>query len=129
MPEFVLILVNYNFIIMKKFIVACFLALSATSIFAKDIEELVVTTNPPMSCQNCENKIKGNLRFEKGVKEITTNLKEQKVTIKYDADKTDAQNIEEAFKKIGYNVTVLSPSSDAEENNIAPTPASENPES
>lgn len=77
------------------------------SIFAKDIKELVVTTNPPMSCQNCENKIKGNLRFEKGVKKIETNLSDQRVTVEYDADKTTPEKIEEAFGKIGYKVEVI----------------------
>lgn len=77
------------------------------SIFAKDIKELVVTTTPPMSCQNCENTIKGNLRFEKGVKKIETNLSDQRVTVEYDADKTTPEKIEEAFGKIGYKVEVI----------------------
>lgn len=76
----------------------------ALSVNAKDIKELIVTTTPPMSCQNCENKIKGNLRFEKGVKNIETNLADQRVTVTYDADKTNPEKIEQAFKKIGYSV-------------------------
>ena len=75
--------------------------------YAKDIQELVVTTTPPMSCQNCENKIKGNLRFEKGIKKIETNIPDQRVTIEYDADKTNPEKIEDAFKKIGYKVEVI----------------------
>ena len=82
--------------------------------YAKDIQELVVTTNPPMSCQNCENKIKGNLRFEKGVKKVETNIPQQKVTVEYDADKTTPEKIEAAFEKIGYNVKVIdSPNNDS----------------
>ncbi|MCH5230311.1 MAG: heavy-metal-associated domain-containing protein [Muribaculaceae bacterium] len=92
---------------MKKGIIAIMAIFFAFSVYAKDIQELVVTTNPPMSCQNCENKIKGNLRFEKGVKKIETNLADQKVTIEYDADKTTPANIESAFEKIGYQVKVL----------------------
>lgn len=92
---------------MKKLILITVGILLAVTAYAKDIQELVVTTNPPMSCQNCENKIKKNLRFEKGVKNIETNLSEQRVTIEYDADKTDANHIEEAFKKIGYQVEVI----------------------
>lgn len=92
---------------MKK-IFALFLALSfTTALFAKDIQELVVTTTPQMSCQNCENKIKGNLRFEKGVKKVETNLKDQRVVVEYDADKTSPEKIEEAFNKIGYKVEVV----------------------
>ena len=92
---------------MKKLILSTMGMFLAFSLYAKDIQELVVTTTPPMSCQNCENKIKGNLRFEKGVKKIETNLKEQRVTIEYDAEKTTPTNIEEAFQKIGYKVDVI----------------------
>ena len=92
---------------MKRSIVAIMTILFAFSIYAKDIKELVVTATPPMSCQNCENKIKGNLRFEKGVKKIETNLADQRVIVEYDAEKTNPTQIEEAFKKIGYNVEVI----------------------
>ena len=46
--------------------------------------------------------VKGNLRFEKGIKNIITDLKTKTVTIEYDADKTNVQNIIKAFKKIKY---------------------------
>lgn len=98
---------------------ACLFTVAA---YAKDIKELVVTTNPPMSCQNCENKIKGNLRFEKGVKKVETNLSEQRVTIEYDADKTNPEKIEDAFHKIGYQVEVIDPQCPPSEAQ-APVPA------
>ena len=78
---------------MKKGIFALLALMLSFTIYAKDIKELVVTTTPPMSCQNCENKIKGNLRFEKGIKKIETNIPDQRVTIEYDADKTTHQKI------------------------------------
>lgn len=92
---------------MKKFILGCLIAFGSMSVYAKDIQTLVVTTNPPMSCQNCENKIKGNLRHEKGIKNIVTNIPEQRVTITYDADKTDPAKIEQGFEKIHYKVKVV----------------------
>ena len=83
---------------------------------AKDLQQLVVTTNPPLSCQNCENKIKKNIRFEKGVTNIETNIKEQRVVITYDADKTNPDNIAEGVGKIGYPI--------AQRNNCCyPTPS------
>lgn len=102
---------------MKKSIMALAALAISISAYAKDIKELVFTTNPPMSCQNCENKIKNNLRFEKGIKNIQTNIPEQRVTIVFDADKTDAEKIENAFSKIGYQVTVINPE------NQCPAPA------
>ena len=100
---------------MKKVLVVLVAMMFSLSIYAKDIQELVVTTTPPMSCQNCENKIKGNLRFEKGVKKIETNLADQKVTVEYDAEKTTPKKIEEAFNKIGYEVEVLDSGNNAKE--------------
>lgn len=93
---------------MKKTLLMILMAFCAVGIYAKDIQELIVTTTPPMSCQNCENKIKGNLRFEKGVKNIETNLADQRVIVTYDADKTDPAKIEKAFSNIGYKVEVIS---------------------
>nr|WP_233905489.1 heavy-metal-associated domain-containing protein [Segatella copri] len=46
------------------------------------------TTTPQMHCAACENKIKNNLRFEKGIKNIETSVPNQTVTVKYNADKT-----------------------------------------
>lgn len=70
--------------------------------FAKDIKTVVFTTNPQMHCENCENKIKNNLRFEKGVKSIETSIEKQTVTVRYDADKTTVENLLKGFSKFGY---------------------------
>ena len=90
---------------MKKLLLSCVLLIGAASLYAKDMQTLVVTTTPKMSCQNCENKIKGNLRFEKGIHKIETDLKNQTVTVTYDADKTNETKIAEAFGKLNYQIT------------------------
>ena len=90
---------------MKKVLILGAMMLTAVVALAKDIKTVVFTTNPEMHCEGCENKIKGNLRFEKGVKNIITDLKTKTVTIEYDADKTNVQNIIEGFKKIKYEAT------------------------
>ena len=72
---------------------------------AKDIKTVVLTTNPQMHCESCEKKIKGNIRFEKGIKTIETDLKTKTVNIEYDADKTNVQNIIKGFKKIKYEAS------------------------
>ena len=80
-----------------------FLALAfATACFGKDIKTVVLKTQPEMHCANCEKKIKDNIRFEKGIKSIKTNLKDKTVTVEYDADKTTIPAIIEGFKKIKY---------------------------
>ena len=87
---------------------ALFIALAFASVcFAKNIKTVVLTTNPEMHCTGCEKKIKENIRFEKGVKAIKTDLKTKTVTIEYDADKTTVGNIINGFKKIKYDATVV----------------------
>ncbi|MBQ8657457.1 MAG: cation transporter [Prevotella sp.] len=92
---------------MKKKILTFVLLLTATVVMAKDIKTLVVTTLPQMHCENCEKKIKGNLRFEKGITKIETDREGQRVTITYDADKTTPAEIIAGFQKFGYKATEL----------------------
>lgn len=79
----------------------------AATCFAKDIKVVVLNTVPQMHCANCEKKIKNNIRFEKGIKEIETNLVDKTVTVKYDADKTTVEKIIAGFAKINYTATVV----------------------
>lgn len=97
---------------MKNYIFAFLMMLVAVPacMWAKDNNKatVVFTVSPKMTCQNCENKIKSNLRFEKGVSSIVTNLKEQTVTITYNPAKVSPERLTEAFKKIGYAATQCS---------------------
>jgi len=74
----------------------------------RDLRQLVLTPTPVMSCQNCEDKIKGNMRFEKGVVKIETDREKQTVTITYDPKKTDVETLQAAMKKIGRETKVVS---------------------
>lgn len=87
---------------MKKVLVFGAMMLTTMVALAKDIKTVVLKTQPEMHCENCEKRIKGNLRFEKGIKNIITDLKTKTVTVEYDADKTNVQNIIKGFKKIKY---------------------------
>lgn len=94
---------------MKKIFSIIFMLMVGISIFAKgEVKTVVYTTTPIMHCESCETKIKGNLKFVKGIKAIDTNVGKQTVTIKYDASKASNASIEKGFKKIGYDVKKLS---------------------
>ena len=73
---------------MKKILLMFVMIMVAMVGFAKDIKTVVFTTTPQMHCEACENKIKNNLRFEKGIKSIETSVPNQTVIVKYNADKT-----------------------------------------
>ena len=87
---------------MKRTMMLTTMMLIACVVFGKDIKTVVLTTTPQMHCESCEEKIKGNLRFEKGIKSVETNVEEQSVTIQYDADKTSEEKLMKAFGKFGY---------------------------
>jgi copper chaperone CopZ len=63
-------------------------------------EQVVFTVN--MHCAGCEQKVKKNIPFEKGVKDLTTDLSKQLVTITYQTDKTDKAKLKKAIEKLGY---------------------------
>ena len=90
---------------MKRNLLLMAALLITTAVIAKNIKTAVFTTLPQMHCDNCENKIKGNLRFEKGIKTIECDIPGQRVTITYDAGKTNAEAIIQSFGKFGYKAT------------------------
>ena len=81
---------------------------------AKELQTVVFSTNPEMHCANCEKRIKDNIRFEKGIKSIDTNLEKKTVTIQYDVDKTSVDAIKGAFKKIKYEAQEIRPEASKE---------------
>ncbi len=91
--------------ILTMIAIVAMMALSASAKDSKSSEKVTFTVAPQMTCQNCENKIKSNLRFEKGVSEIVTDINSQTVTITYDPAKTDVAKLTKALGKIGYTAT------------------------
>ncbi len=101
---------------MKKIVLMFTMMMLAMVTFAKDIKTVVFTTTPQMHCENCENKIKKNLRFEKGIKSIETSVPNQTVTVKYDAGKTTPEKLQQGFGKFGYKARILKDGEKVEKN-------------
>lgn len=94
------------------FVVALF---SITAVLAKDLRTIVFKVDQ-MECGNCENKVKSNIKFEKGVKEFSTDLKTRTVTIVYDAEKTNAEKLQAGFKKFKYEAVEVKDAEPAKKN-------------
>ena len=93
--------------VMKKLFVLMAIAITSLSASAQknnQTDTLQVKTTPQMHCVNCENKIKKNIRFVKGVKEIKTSVPNQNVNIIYQKDKSTYEDFVKAFSKIGYKI-------------------------
>ena len=94
---------------MKKLVLLVFAAFLAVLANAQTKKEVVFSTEPEIHCESCINKIKNNIRFEKGVKAINPDLNTKLVTIQYDSEKTDVEKLQKAFQKIGYKAIVVVP--------------------
>lgn len=66
-----------------------------TVVFCSDVE-----------CKNCEKKVMDNISFEKGVKNLSVDLKAQTVTVTYDAAKSDTTSLAKAIRKLGFKAKV-----------------------
>ncbi len=70
-------------------------------------EKKVCEIKAEIDCQSCANKIKKNIAFEKGVKEIKVDVPSKTVTITYLSDKNTPKKLAEAITKLGYKAKVI----------------------
>jgi copper chaperone CopZ len=91
----------------KSIILAVLMTVALTARADNKADTLYVTTTPQMHCANCENKIKNNLRFEKGVKKIETSVADQRVTVIYNPRRTSSEKLIKSFGKFGYTARAI----------------------
>ncbi len=60
-----------------------------------------------IDCKNCVKKVTENVSFEKGVKDLKTELSDKTVTIVYNPDQTDTLKLAKAIRKLGYKANVI----------------------
>ena len=93
---------------MKKFFsVLCLVMFSVTLALAKDVKTAKFITTTQWQSQTSETTIKKGLHKEKGIKSVETCATKQAVIVKYDADKTNVDNILQALDKIGYKAVPI----------------------
>lgn len=91
----------------RRLVATCMVAfLSIMAVMAKDIRMAVFKVSQ-MHCENCERKVMNHMKFEKGLKDLSTELKNRTVTITYDAEKTSIKKLQEGFRKISYEAEFL----------------------
>lgn len=72
---------------------------------SKKIETLTCWVS--MDCDGCVAKIKKNIAFEKGVKDLKVDLKTKLVTIQYRTDKTSPEKLEKAIKDLKFKTEII----------------------
>lgn len=106
---------------MKKITVCCLAALLSFSFASSEAfacassevsalaakpkkEYATVVFHVHLHCADCVKKVKENIAFEKGVKDLKVSLEEHTVTVTYDPKKTDEARLKAAIEKLGYEV-------------------------
>jgi periplasmic mercuric ion binding protein len=85
---------------MKNIILVITTIFLAANVFAQNVEVKIKTS---AICGTCKKAIEHDLRFEKGVKEVSLDLDTKVVTVVYNPNKTDEEKIRIAITKIGYD--------------------------
>ena len=94
---------------LKITVIAALLAFFGISMNAQDkkekqANEAEVTFVVEIDCEGCANKIRENLPFEKGIKDLKVTLADKTVWIKYAPKKTTKEKLASAITKLGYQV-------------------------
>ena len=93
---------------MKKFILLALVSLITLGVSAQQSKsaskkEQTVTIQTNGVCQKCADKFKENVPYFKGVKDYTYDMKTAKLTITYDASRTNPDQLRQQISKLGYN--------------------------
>jgi Cu2+-exporting ATPase len=94
-----------GFILMAFFITFSINAYSEGNV--KKSSKQTVLFSVPMHCKSCQNKIEKNIAFEKGVTDLKTDLSSNTVSVTFRSDKNTVEGLIAAFKKIGFEATVV----------------------
>ncbi len=60
-----------------------------------------------IDCADCVNTIMTNLPQEKGIKDVKCDLKTKEVTVTYQKDKNNQQEIKKSIEKLGYTAKIV----------------------
>jgi copper chaperone CopZ len=60
-----------------------------------------------IDCDNCVNTIMKSVPFEKGVKDVKCDLETKEVTVQYQKDKNNPEQLKRSIEKLGYTAKVV----------------------
>ena len=91
---------------MKKLILMALMAVVTLSAYAQ-MQSVTIQTNASLKCQKCIDRFKENVPFFKGVKDYTYDASTAKITINYDAKKTNPDILRKEISKMGYDADAV----------------------
>jgi periplasmic mercuric ion binding protein len=88
----------------QKFIIAVLLVIFPALAMGQDKPKTTETVKYKTSidCAACVNTIMSNLPQEKGIKDVKCDLKTKEVSVTYQKDKNNPEQIKKSIEKLGY---------------------------
>jgi cation transport ATPase len=98
---------NIKFSLKALFSALIFISVAMTTQSQEQKKEETITIKTSAVCSMCKERIEDGMSFEKGVKEVSLNVKTKMLTITYKTSKTDPEKLKTAVTKIGYDADDL----------------------
>lgn len=88
---------------MKTILISIFTVFMTFGLFAqtRSTEKIVIKTSAV--CEMCKKTIEQGMAFEKGLKDITLDVKTKEATIIYNPKKTTPEALRKSISKLGYD--------------------------
>lgn len=93
-------------VIMIAICAACFTVGASKPKQKATVRTVVYVTD--LECESCAKKIKENVSFDKGVKDLAVDVKSRTVLIKFDESKNDTLSLRKSLNKLGYAAMAVS---------------------
>jgi len=96
---------------MQKFIIAVLFVLFPAALIAQDKEKTTETVKykTSITCKDCVNTIMASLPKEKGIKDVKCDVATKEVSVTYQKDKNNPEQIQKVIEKLGYTAKVVTP--------------------
>jgi copper chaperone CopZ len=94
---------------MNKIIALIIMMIVPLTINAQEKSKANVTVKYKTSidCADCVNKIMTNLPHEKGIKDVKCDLATKEITVTYQLEKNNPEEIKKSIEKLGYTAKVI----------------------
>lgn len=91
---------------MKK-LLSIILLLMCSYAFAQNKKSTVLVIKTSAECDQCKKRIESNLMYEKGVKFCKLDVPSKNLTVTYNPEKIQPEQLKKAISKLGYDADEL----------------------
>jgi len=97
----------------QKFLIAFLFIAFPAILLAQDKDKTTETVKfkTSITCANCVNSLMTNLPQEKGIKDVKCDLATKEVSVTYQKDKNNPEQIKKNIEKLGFTAKVVTPES------------------